>query len=137
MFYKKLTINGVEYDLAVNISGSGAPTVEGAVGLLYMDENNGDLYKCTAIGVWKKVDDAEAKQKADEALSLATEANSNALEAKASADEALPIAREARETANEALKVANNASYVLTEADKSEIVNMVLAELPNGDEVGY
>lgn len=28
-------------------------------------------------------------------------------------------------------------NYELTEADKADIVNMVLAELPNGDEVGY
>lgn len=41
------------------IKGSGAPTEStvGAVGLLYMDTDNGDMYKCTAVGngayVWK------------------------------------------------------------------------------------
>ena len=47
------------------------------------------------------------------------------------------ICEEAVETAEEALKVAGEASYVLTDTDKSEIAAMVLAELPNGDEVYY
>lgn len=46
-------------------------------------------------------------------------------------------AKEAEKKADEALVVANNASYILTDADRSDIANMVLSELPNGDEVGY
>lgn len=43
------------------ITGSGAPTTttEGAVGCLYMDSNNGDVYKCTAVNgttsTWEKI----------------------------------------------------------------------------------
>lgn len=50
MYYKNLNINGTEFKIAVNIAGAGVPTTatEGAVGMLYMNTNNGDLYKCTA-----------------------------------------------------------------------------------------
>lgn len=49
MLYKRLIINGTEYFLAVAQSGKGAPTAatEGSVGVSYMDEDTGDLYKCT------------------------------------------------------------------------------------------
>lgn len=54
--YKKLKINGVEYPLAVNISGVGAPTnsIEANVGMFYMNENNGEVYKRTREG-WKHI----------------------------------------------------------------------------------
>lgn len=49
MLYRRLIINGTEYMLAVSQSGSGAPkeTTEGAAGVLYMDTDDGSLYKCT------------------------------------------------------------------------------------------
>ena len=49
MLYRRLIINGTEYMLAVSQSGSGAPkeTTVGAVGVLYMDTDDGSLYKCT------------------------------------------------------------------------------------------
>ncbi len=49
MLYRRLIINGTEYVLAVSQSGSGAPaeTTVGAVGVLYMDTDDGSLYKCT------------------------------------------------------------------------------------------
>lgn len=52
MFYKKLKINGTEYPLAVNITGVGAPTsaTEASVGMFYMDETNGEVYKRTPEG---------------------------------------------------------------------------------------
>ena len=52
MYYKKLKINGVEYPLAVNISGVGAPTIDtqASVGMLYMDETNGEVWKLTPEG---------------------------------------------------------------------------------------
>ena len=42
---------GTKVKLIPNITGKGAPTssTEGAVGCLYMDTNNGNLYKCTAV----------------------------------------------------------------------------------------
>lgn len=57
MLYKRLIINGTEYLLAVSQAGSGAPTAatSGSVGVLYMDTDTGDLYKCTGgeAGAWK------------------------------------------------------------------------------------
>lgn len=49
MLYKRLIINGTEYLLAVSQSGSGAPAAAtpGAAGVLYMDTDTGELYKCT------------------------------------------------------------------------------------------
>lgn len=61
MYYKHITINGTKFDIAVNIVGSGAPTTatEGSVGMIYMDESDGKLYKCTSASrseyVWAKV----------------------------------------------------------------------------------
>lgn len=54
MYYKNLKINGVEYPFAVNITGEGAPTssTEAEVGMFYMDETNGKIYKFTPDG-WK------------------------------------------------------------------------------------
>ena len=56
MYYKKLKINGTEYLLAVNISGMGAPTddTEASVGMFYMDENDGKVYKLTPDG-WEDI----------------------------------------------------------------------------------
>lgn len=56
MFYKKIVINGTEYPFAVNITGSGIPTedTEADVGMLYMNTDNGDLYKRTPNG-WELV----------------------------------------------------------------------------------
>lgn len=58
MFHKNLVINGVKYPLAVNITGSGAPTesTEATTGMFYMDEDTGDVYKRTPDG-WVKNDD--------------------------------------------------------------------------------
>lgn len=51
MYYKNLNINGTDFKIAVNIAGAGAPTTatEGVVGMIYMNTNNGDLYKCTSV----------------------------------------------------------------------------------------
>lgn len=60
-YVKSLNVIGVEAKEIPCILDTGAPTTttEGAVGLLYMDENTGDLYKCTAaqVGVytWEKL----------------------------------------------------------------------------------
>lgn len=59
MYYTQLNINGVDYPLAVNITGAGAPTTSTAaeVGMFYMDTTTGDVYKCTAVSgsayTWK------------------------------------------------------------------------------------
>ncbi len=63
MLYKRLIINGKEYLLAVSQAGSGAPTATtpGAPGLLYMDTDTGDLYKCRSadavneVYTWEKI----------------------------------------------------------------------------------
>lgn len=56
MLYKRLIINGQEMQLAVNQTGKGAPTAStpGSVGVLYMDTDTGDVYKCTGgeDGAW-------------------------------------------------------------------------------------
>lgn len=56
MLYKRLIINGQEMRLAVNQTGKGAPTAStpGSVGVLYMDTDTGDVYKCTGgeDGAW-------------------------------------------------------------------------------------
>lgn len=41
----------VALEKKATITGTGAPTTEtvGAVGCQYMDTNNGDMYKCTAV----------------------------------------------------------------------------------------
>lgn len=57
-----IEINGVRGDIPVNQSGKGAPTTstEGAVAQIYMDENTGDLYKCTqatkTVFTWVKIE---------------------------------------------------------------------------------
>lgn len=57
MLYKRLIINGKEYLLAVSQAGSGAPAAAtpGSLGILYMDTDTGDLYKCTGgeDGAWE------------------------------------------------------------------------------------
>lgn len=52
MFYRKININGIEFPLAVNLSGPGEPTeyTYGDIGMFYMNEENGDVYKKTAEG---------------------------------------------------------------------------------------
>ena len=62
MFYNEIKINGTGYPLAVNITGSGVPTAatEAEVGMLYMDTDTGELYKCTAPGTWVKVVDVNS-----------------------------------------------------------------------------
>ena len=58
-YVESLNLFGIEAKEIPCIKGSGAPTEStvGAVGLLYMDTNTGDMYKCTAVGngvyVWK------------------------------------------------------------------------------------
>lgn len=49
MLYKRLIINGTEYLLAVGQSGPGVPGTDtlGAIGVLYMNTDDGSLYKCT------------------------------------------------------------------------------------------
>lgn len=53
MFYKNIVINDVEYPIAVNISGNGAPTAatEGAVAMFYMDVDSERIYVCTKADV--------------------------------------------------------------------------------------
>lgn len=52
MYHVALCIDGTEYKLAVNLTGKGAPTsaTEANVGMFYMDENNGNVYKRTVSG---------------------------------------------------------------------------------------
>lgn len=66
MFYKKLLINETEYPIAVNITGMGAPTpeVKAEVGMFYMDESNGKVYKLTPEG-WEGIVTAELDEKQD------------------------------------------------------------------------
>ena len=55
MYFKKIVINGVEYPIAVTITGIGPPTdsVEAEVGMKYMDTDNQAFYKRTPSG-WAK-----------------------------------------------------------------------------------
>lgn len=59
--HDKLIINGTEFLLAVNQHGKGAPKTStvGSVGALYMNESNGDLYKCLSVSGstyrWEKI----------------------------------------------------------------------------------
>ena len=62
MLYKKRIIaDGVEYLIAVNIADSGTPTsnTEASVGMLYMDTDTGEMYKCTSavngVYTWKNI----------------------------------------------------------------------------------
>ena len=63
-YIRRLTINGVEYDLAVGQAGSGAPgrAYPGVVGQIYMDTDTGDLYKCVSAEngayVWESANEA-------------------------------------------------------------------------------
>lgn len=61
-FYKTLTINGIEYPLAVPMSGTGVPTFEAEIGMFYTNVTTGDVYKYTVNG-WELLssnDDLEA-----------------------------------------------------------------------------
>lgn len=53
MYYSKLIIGGQEYRLAVNIVGYGPPTIEGDLGMLYVDLNSETLYKCHGGSNWE------------------------------------------------------------------------------------
>lgn len=55
MYYKKLKINGKEFEIAVNIGGSGAPTAETEAesGMFYVDEDTGKVYVYLGEGKWK------------------------------------------------------------------------------------
>lgn len=61
MFYRELDINGTVFLIAVNITGKGAPSTstEALVGMLYMDEDDGSMYKCTAasdgVYTWERM----------------------------------------------------------------------------------
>lgn len=65
MLYKRFIINEAEYPLAVNQSGSGAPgsSTPGTAGVMYMNTDDGSLYKCTggADGAytWEPLDTGE------------------------------------------------------------------------------
>lgn len=62
--------NGVEYKEIPCITGEGVATTttEGAVGCLYMNTENGELYKCVSanegVYTWEKVADAGQIEKA-------------------------------------------------------------------------
>lgn len=68
-YYKNLNINGEAYPIAVNITGAGAPTdtTEAETGMLYMDTDNGDVYKKTPNG-WEKVGGVTELAKAGERI---------------------------------------------------------------------
>lgn len=75
-----IEINGVRGDIPVNQSGKGAPTTstEGAVAQIYMDENTGDLYKCTqatkTVFTWVKIEaGSDGTVTVDSALSSTSE----------------------------------------------------------------
>lgn len=75
-----IEINGVRGDIPVNQSGKGAPTTstEGAVAQIYMDENTGDLYKCTqatkTVFTWVKIEAGSGETATvDNALSSTSE----------------------------------------------------------------
>ena len=63
-YIRRLTINGVAYDLAVGQFGSGAPgtAYPGVPGQTYMDTDTGDLYKCVSaengVYVWESANEA-------------------------------------------------------------------------------
>lgn len=50
MLHRRLIIDGVEYKFAASLYGNGPPTAEteGCIGVTYMDETCGTLYKCTS-----------------------------------------------------------------------------------------
>ena len=56
-YVEHLNLFGVEAKEIPCIKGKGAPTeaTEGEVGCLYMNTNNGDLYKCVAANTWELV----------------------------------------------------------------------------------
>lgn len=58
MYYRKLKINDDEYLIAVNLSGSGAPTMDALAGMFYMDEDNGKVYKCLGGTEWAPIQEA-------------------------------------------------------------------------------
>lgn len=73
---RRLVINGTEYVLAVNQTGKGRPTAEtvGVIGILYMDEDTKELYKCTAdddgVFTWEKIGGGVSFEVEEETLSL-------------------------------------------------------------------
>ena len=69
MYYKNLRINGVDYPIAVNITGNGAPTIEAEIGMLYMDIDNGEVYKFMPEG-WKSIN-AECIEKINKQADVA------------------------------------------------------------------
>lgn len=80
-YHKRIQVEGSdEFDLAVNITGKGAPTedTEAEPGMVYMDEDseNGDLYKCISrteteekvVHTWKKMPSQEEVDSLSEAI---------------------------------------------------------------------
>ena len=57
MFYDKLNINGVEYQLHTTLTGEGPPpeSLEAEVGMRYMDTESEAYYKRTVNGWFKEI----------------------------------------------------------------------------------
>ena len=111
MYYKILKINGVEYPIAVNITGMGAPTssTEAVVGMFYMDETNGEVYKFTPDG-WKPIGGSSVE------LSQTTGTSETAVMSQKATTYAIDIARQNAERYTDD-EIARLEGYVDSETD--------------------
>ena len=131
-YHKRIQVEGSdEFDLAVNITGKGAPTedTEAEPGMVYMDEDseNGDLYKCISrteteekvVHTWKKMPSQE------EVDSLSKAINERYIPTYTLAKGEMP--EDAPEWAEEVIDPYNDpegGGYILTDEDKQEIAEI-------------
>ena len=137
-YVESFNLFGTEVSQIPCIRGKGEPTTAtvGAVGCQYMNTDNGNLYKCTAVVegacTWVKIGDggtgggepgfspiAKVEQTEDGATITVTDANGTTTAAVKNGD------------------TPKKGVDYWTDADKAEMVNAVLAALPDGDEVAY
>lgn len=131
MLYKQLIINGEVFQIAVNQTGQGEPNEKtvGAVGVLYMDTDTGDFYKCTSekngTYIWEKLASGNNSDLSEyvKKTELPTAINS-----------ALDQAKESGEF--DGYSPVRGIDY-WTDADKSEIVSMVIESLGGNPVFGY
>lgn len=161
-FVKNFNFYGVEAKQIPCLVGSGAPTTktEGAVGCLYMDTDNGGMYKCTRVGDWQgeayyewqniisednnklkmfAYDDGKLRGSVmmyatDDVHNDALGYKCGVMEFSGGVDNDVEVI--VRRVAPGILD-SDAATVGQLKAAKTEILEQILAELPDGDEVSY
>ena len=142
MLYKRLIIGGEVFQIAVNQTGQGEPSKKtvGAVGVLYMDTNTGDFYKCISekngVYDWEKFASGSGVGTETDPTVPDWAKHPNKPTYTAQEVGALP-ASTVIPTVPKNLSEFNNDVGYLTESDKPDIVAMVIEALGGNPVFGY